>query len=55
MLKKFVLALAVVALVEIKAEAAESELQRIADALDVSSIKTFQLFESTEKWRAKLC
>ena len=42
MLKKFVIAVALFALVGFKVEAQETDLQRIADALDVSTIKTFQ-------------
>ena len=43
MLKKFFLALALVMLVGSKAGAEDTELQRIADALDVLAIETFQL------------
>ena len=42
MFKKIVLALALVALAAVKAEAQETELQRIANVLDVSTTKTFQ-------------
>ena len=42
MFKKIVLALALVASAAVKAEAQETDLQRIADALDVSTTKTFQ-------------
>ena len=42
MLKKLAIVLALCALVGFKAEAQETELQRIADALDVSTTKTFQ-------------
>jgi len=42
MIKKFVLALALVALASMKANAADSVLQQIADSLDVSTTKTFQ-------------
>jgi glyoxylase-like metal-dependent hydrolase (beta-lactamase superfamily II) len=48
MLIKLVFALALCALVGFKAEAQETELQRIADALDVSTTKTFQ-FTATGK------
>ena len=42
MLKKLVIAFALFALVGFKVEAQDTELQRIADALEVSTIKTFQ-------------
>ncbi len=42
MLKKLVIAFALFALVGFKVEAQETELQQIADALDVSTTKTFQ-------------
>ena len=42
MLTKLIFVLALFALVGFKAEAQETELQRIADALDVSTTKTFQ-------------
>ena len=42
MFKKIVLALALVAFAAVKVEAQETDLQRIADALDVSTTKTFQ-------------
>ena len=42
MCSRFVLALALVVFVGFKANAAETDLQRIADALDVSTMKTFQ-------------
>jgi glyoxylase-like metal-dependent hydrolase (beta-lactamase superfamily II) len=42
MVRKLFLALALVGLVGVKTAAADTDLQRIADALDVSSIKTFQ-------------
>ena len=42
MLKKLVTALALVGLASVGAGAAESPLQPIADALDVSTTKTFQ-------------
>ncbi|MGH7887683.1 MAG: hypothetical protein ACREPG_07440, partial [Candidatus Binatia bacterium] len=42
MFSRFVLALALVVFVGFKANAAETDLQRIADALDVSTTKTFQ-------------
>ena len=42
MLKKLVVAFAFVGLASVGASAAESPLQPIADALDVSTTKTFQ-------------
>src|SRR5574341_1293854 len=42
MIKRFVLVLALVALTGVRASAADSVLQQIADALDVSTTKTFQ-------------
>lgn len=42
MMKQALVALALCALVGFNAEAQESELQRVADALDVSTTKTFQ-------------
>ncbi len=42
MLKKLVIALALIVLCDFRAEAADSELQQIADALEVSATKTFQ-------------
>lgn len=42
MLNKLLLALVLVASVAIRSEAQETDLQRIADALDVSTTKTFQ-------------
>ena len=42
MFTKLVAALALFALMGFRAEAQETELQRIADALDVSTTKTFQ-------------
>jgi glyoxylase-like metal-dependent hydrolase (beta-lactamase superfamily II) len=42
MLKQFIVALALIVCTELQARAAESELQQIADALDVSTTKTFQ-------------
>ena len=42
MLTKLVIALALNALTGFSVEAQETELQRIADALDVSTTKTFQ-------------
>lgn len=42
MFKKFVLALALVALTGLRVDAADTALQQIADALDVSTTKTFQ-------------
>ena len=41
MFRHFVVALALVALHRLQARAADSELQQIADALDVSTTKTF--------------
>jgi glyoxylase-like metal-dependent hydrolase (beta-lactamase superfamily II) len=46
MLKKLVVVLALVLLAGFKASAADSELQQIADALDVSTTKTFQFTAS---------
>ncbi|MGZ9130713.1 MAG: hypothetical protein ACXW4Z_23295, partial [Candidatus Binatia bacterium] len=42
MLKKFVIALALVLLTGLRANGADTTLQQIADALDVSTTKTFQ-------------
>ena len=42
MLTKLVAALVLFALLGFRAEAQDTELQRIADALDVSTTKTFQ-------------
>jgi len=42
MLKKLVIALALIVLCDFRAEAADSELQQIAEALEVSATKTFQ-------------
>ena len=42
MSKKFCVALALIALISVKANAADTALQQIADALDVSKTKTFQ-------------
>ena len=42
MFKKLVIAFALFALVGFKVEAQDTDLQRIADALDVSTTKTFQ-------------
>ena len=42
MLKQFIVALALIVCTGLQARAAESELQQIADALDVSTTKTFQ-------------
>jgi len=42
MFKKIALALALVALTGLRADAADTQLQQIADALDVSTTKTFQ-------------
>ena len=42
MLTKLVVALALFALMGFRAEAQDTDLQRIADALDVSTTKTFQ-------------
>ncbi len=42
MWKKLALGLALTTLVGFRAEAADSDLQQIADALDVSTTKTFQ-------------
>ncbi len=50
MLKKSVVALALFALVGFKAEAQETDLQRIADVLDVSTTKTFQFTANGIMW-----
>ena len=50
MFKKIVLALALVAFAGFKANAADSALQQIADALDVSTTKTFQLTGNGKMW-----
>jgi glyoxylase-like metal-dependent hydrolase (beta-lactamase superfamily II) len=42
MLKQFIVALALIVCTGLQARAADSELQQIADALDVSTTKTFQ-------------
>ena len=42
MMKRVVVTLALCALMGFNAEAQETDLQRIADALDVSTTKTFQ-------------
>ena len=42
MIKRFVIALALVVLAGFRANAADTQLQQIADALDVSTTKTFQ-------------
>jgi glyoxylase-like metal-dependent hydrolase (beta-lactamase superfamily II) len=46
MLKKLALVLALAALIGVRAEAADTDLQQIADALDVSTTKTFQFTAS---------
>lgn len=48
MFKKFVLALALVALTGLRVDAADTALQQVADALDVSTTKSFQ-FTATGK------
>ena len=50
MFKKIVLALVLVAFAGVKANAAESPLQQIADALDVSTTKTFQFTANGKMW-----
>ena len=42
MLKQLIVALALIVCTGLQARAADSELQQIADALDVSTTKTFQ-------------
>src|SRR5581483_11730002 len=44
--KKLALAFALAALIAIRAEAADSDLQQMADALDVATTKTFQFSAS---------
>lgn len=50
MLKKFILALVLVALAGFRVSAQETDLQRIADVLDVSTIKTFQFTANGKAW-----
>lgn len=50
MFKRIILALALVAFGGIRASAAESALQQIADSLDVSTTKTFQFTANGKMW-----
>ena len=50
MFKRIVLALALVVFAGFKASAADSVLQQIADALDVSTTKTFQFTGNGKMW-----
>ena len=50
MFKKFVIALALVVLAGFRANAADTALQQIADALDVSTTKTFQFTANGKMW-----
>ena len=50
MLKKFIIALAIVVCTGLKASAADTVLQQIADALDVSTTKTFQFTGNGKMW-----
>ena len=50
MLNKFILALALVVLAGFRANAADTQLQQIADALDVSTTKTFQFTGNGKMW-----
>src|SRR4026209_2073777 len=50
MFKRIVLALAFVVFAGFKASAADSVLQQIADALDVSTTKTFQFTANGKMW-----
>lgn len=51
MLKRLILALALVVFCGIKASAADSPLQQIADALDLSTTKTFQFTGNGKMWQ----
>ena len=51
MLNRFVTALALVLLCGFRAEAADTALQQIADALDVSTTKTFQFTANGKMWQ----
>jgi glyoxylase-like metal-dependent hydrolase (beta-lactamase superfamily II) len=50
MLKRFVIALALVLLTGLRANGADTALQQIADALDVSTTKTFQFTANGTMW-----
>jgi glyoxylase-like metal-dependent hydrolase (beta-lactamase superfamily II) len=50
MLKRFIFALALVALAAFRANAADTPLQQIADVLDVSTTKTFQFTGNGKMW-----
>ena len=50
MLKRFVIALALVLLTGLRANGADTALQQIADALDVSTTKTFQFTANGKMW-----
>ena len=50
MLKRFVIALALVLLTGLRANGADTALQQIADALDVSTTKTFQFTANGIMW-----
>ena len=50
MLKQFIIALALVVLAGFRANAADTPLQQIADALDVSTTKTFQFTANGKMW-----
>ena len=50
MLKRFIIALALVVLAGFRANAADTQLQQIADALDVSTTKTFQFTANGKMW-----
>ncbi len=50
MLKRFVIALALVLLTGFRANGADTTLQQIADALDVSTMKTFQFTGNGRMW-----
>ena len=52
MFKHFVVALALIVCTGLQARAADSDLQQIADALDVSTTKTFQLTATAECFRS---
>ena len=50
MIKRFVIALALVVLAGFRANAADTQLQQIADALDVSTTKTFEFTANGKMW-----
>jgi glyoxylase-like metal-dependent hydrolase (beta-lactamase superfamily II) len=50
MIKRFVIAVALVVLSGFRANAADTQLQQIADALDVSTTKTFQFTGNGKMW-----